>query len=224
MSSSSLIPFLSQLKPRPFTDSSLVRQRVHEGLPVSENISLADIDDDAYLKPVLDDDAVIIGLFDLPDLPVPDAILSAQSGDTTALVNDLLKRNSELQEQLASVMLQHENYRAAVSKTLDERWGESGADDSTDKGKAKDGVEEKEDESKYYWESYAGVGKYYSKIRRPSDSQAPTRASRCKYILHANGRNKTSTRRCSRTGCAPTPTAISSTITSTYLQERRSST
>ncbi|KAI1110134.1 S-adenosyl-L-methionine-dependent methyltransferase [Nemania sp. NC0429] len=136
---------------------NFIRQRVHEGLPVSENISLADIDDDAYLKPVLDDDAVIIGLFDLPELPVPDAIVSAQSGDTAALVNDLLKRNSELQEQLASVMLQHENYRAAVSKTLDERWGETGADDTADKGKGKDGAGEKEDDSKYYWESYAGV-------------------------------------------------------------------
>ncbi|KAI0871613.1 S-adenosyl-L-methionine-dependent methyltransferase [Hypoxylon argillaceum] len=143
---------------------NFIRQRVHEGLPVSENISLADIDDDAYLKPVLDDDAVIIGLFDLPDLSIPDALLSAPSSDTTALVNDLLKRNTELQEQLASVMLQHENYRAAVSKTLDERWGDSGGDDNAGKaneaagkGKGKDGEEEKEDESKYYWESYAGV-------------------------------------------------------------------
>ncbi|TGJ85448.1 hypothetical protein E0Z10_g3293 [Xylaria hypoxylon] len=143
---------------------NFIRQRVHEGLPVSEDISVADIDDDAYLKPVLDDDAVIIGLFDLPELSAPDAIIAAQSGDNGALVNDLLKRNTELQEQLASVLLQHENYQAAVSKTLDERWGEAGADDNTKKtnqtagkGKGKDGVEEKEDESKYYWESYAGV-------------------------------------------------------------------
>ncbi|KAI0456025.1 S-adenosyl-L-methionine-dependent methyltransferase [Xylaria acuta] len=143
---------------------NFIRQRVHEGLPVSEDIPLADVDDDAYLKPVLDDDAVIIGLFDLPELPASDAIMSAQSGDNAALVNDLLKRNTELQEQLASVMLQHENYRAAVSKTLDERWGEAGAEDNANKtneaagkGKAKDGVEDKEDESKYYWESYAGV-------------------------------------------------------------------
>ncbi|KAI0107041.1 S-adenosyl-L-methionine-dependent methyltransferase [Nemania sp. FL0031] len=143
---------------------NFIRQRVHEGLPVSENISLADIDDEAYLKPVLDDDAVIIGLYDLPELPIPDAILAGQSTDTATLVNDLLKRNAELQEQLASVMSQHENYRAAVSKTLDERWAEAGADDNagksndgTGKGKAKDGADEKEDESKYYWESYAGV-------------------------------------------------------------------
>ncbi|KAI0914568.1 S-adenosyl-L-methionine-dependent methyltransferase [Ustulina deusta] len=142
---------------------NFIRQRVHEGLSVSENISLANIDDDAYLKPVLDDDAVIIGLYDLPELSAPSSILSAQGGDNAALVNDLLRRNTELQEQLASVMLQHENYRAAVSKTLDERWGETGADDNAKsnevagKGKAKDVVVGKEDESKYYWESYAGV-------------------------------------------------------------------
>ncbi|KAJ3578001.1 hypothetical protein NPX13_g2565 [Xylaria arbuscula] len=143
---------------------NFIRQRVHEGLPVSEDISLAAIDDDAYLKPVLDDDAVIIGLFDLPELSAPGAAQPTQDGDNAALVNDLLKRNAELQEKLASVMLQHENYRAAVSKTLDARWGETGADDgaktagdATGKGKAKDGVDEKEDESKYYWESYAGV-------------------------------------------------------------------
>ncbi|KAI0202511.1 S-adenosyl-L-methionine-dependent methyltransferase [Astrocystis sublimbata] len=132
---------------------NFIRQRVHEGLPVSEDISLADISDDAYLKPVLDDDAVIIGLFDLPELTPPEA---AESGDNAALVNDLLKRNAELQEQLASVMLQHENYQVAVSKTLDERWGDSGADDAI-KGQATNGVIIREDESQYYWDSYAGV-------------------------------------------------------------------
>lgn len=130
---------------------------MHEGLPVSEDISLSDIDDDAYLKPVLDDDAMIIGLFDLPELSAPDTALSAQSGDNAVLVNDLLKRNTELQEQLASVMLQYENYRATVSKTLDDRWGDEKAD-AAGKGKVNDVVDIKEDDSKYYWESYAGVG------------------------------------------------------------------
>ncbi|KAI1821723.1 S-adenosyl-L-methionine-dependent methyltransferase [Xylaria intraflava] len=142
---------------------NFIRHRVHEGLPVSEDISLADIDDDAYLKPVLDDDAVIIGLFDLPDLSAPDAAVSTEIGDNAALVSDLLKRNTELQEQLANIMLQYESYRTDVSITLDNRWGEAGADDgwkkaeSSGKGKGKDGEDEKEDESKYYWESYAGV-------------------------------------------------------------------
>lgn len=143
---------------------NFIRQRVHEGLPVSQDISLADIDHDAYLKPVLDDDAVIIGLFDLPELSAPDAVMSSQDGDNAALINELFKRNAELQERLDAVIRQHDDIRAAVSKTLDARWGEAGANDSTSIGSGvvgkdgtKDGVEEKEDESKYYWESYAGV-------------------------------------------------------------------
>ncbi|KAI2626812.1 S-adenosyl-L-methionine-dependent methyltransferase [Xylaria nigripes] len=144
-----------------------IRHRVHEGLPVSEDISLADINDDAYLKPILDDDAAIIGLFDLPELdPEVPPESSVGGDDNAALVNDLLKRNAELQEQLSNVMIQYESYRADVSKTLDNRWGEAGADDSdkkaessvvAGKGKARDGEEEPEDESKYYWESYAGI-------------------------------------------------------------------
>ncbi|KAI1816644.1 S-adenosyl-L-methionine-dependent methyltransferase [Poronia punctata] len=130
---------------------NFIRQRVHEGLPVSEDISLADISDDAYLKPVLDDDAVIIGLFDLPELS------TAQDGEN---VDELRKRNAELEEKLASITVQYDNYRDAVSKTLDERWGDDKAvsQDAAGKGKDKDVVPViREDESKYYWESYAGV-------------------------------------------------------------------
>ncbi|KAH9893759.1 S-adenosyl-L-methionine-dependent methyltransferase [Xylariomycetidae sp. FL2044] len=143
-----------------------VRQRVHEGLPVSQDaIAAADIEKDQYLKPVLDDDAVILSLFDLPELP-PAAgaaeVAGAQGGnDDSALTNDLLRRNAELQEQLARVTAQFESYRGAVSQTLDERWGDvdqAEAEAGRNKGKGKAGeVAVKEDDSKYYWESYAGA-------------------------------------------------------------------
>ncbi|KAI1325651.1 S-adenosyl-L-methionine-dependent methyltransferase [Xylariaceae sp. FL0255] len=147
-----------------------IRQRVHEGLPVKEeDISTSTIENDAYLKPVLDDDAVILSLFDLPELTVagPDTAVAGVS--TGSNVTDLLKRNEELQEELARVTRQFENYRATVSKTLDDRWGsdedlKSGAGPSASGGSAGKGkgtesgdAEDKEDESKYYWESYAGI-------------------------------------------------------------------
>ncbi|CAJ2511026.1 Uu.00g066510.m01.CDS01 [Anthostomella pinea] len=149
---------------------NFIRQRAHEGLPVSEDISSSDLDHEQYLKPVLDDDAVIIGLFDLPELTPPDAQVGGGGGENEALVNDLLKRNSELQEELARVSAQYENYRATVSQTLDERWGDvaepaesSKAGGAPEKEKAKgmggegNGEVKKEDDSKSYWESYAGV-------------------------------------------------------------------
>ncbi|KAI0182145.1 S-adenosyl-L-methionine-dependent methyltransferase [Hypoxylon sp. FL1284] len=135
---------------------NFIRQRVHEGLPVTEELSWADIDHEQYLKPVLDDDAVILGLFDLPDLK-PAGADAVQNGDSAVLVDDLLKRNTELQEELARVKAQFDSYRVAVQQTLDERWGDADqAEAQSSSKKGKEG-EKKEDDSKYYWESYAGV-------------------------------------------------------------------
>jgi type I protein arginine methyltransferase len=130
---------------------------------VSEDVSKSDIAPDKYLKPVLDDDAVIIGLFDLPDI-VPESSSSAQ-GQDASLVDDLLKRNTQLQEELQRVTAQFERYRATVSETLDQRWGdvevaeaEAAAAKESGKGKELEGPKKPEDASKYYWESYAGNG------------------------------------------------------------------
>lgn len=137
---------------------NFIRQRVHEGLPVTEDIAWSAIDQEQYLKPVLDDDAVILALDDLPEL----APAAAQGGGNAVLVDDLLKRNSDLQEELERVKAQFDSYRAAVSQTLDERWGDAdqaeaeSAAAAAKAGKGK-GVEKKVDESQYYWDSYAGV-------------------------------------------------------------------
>ncbi|KAK7755064.1 Ribosomal protein arginine N-methyltransferase rmt3 [Diatrype stigma] len=141
---------------------NFVRQRVHEGLPVTgEDITLADIDHDQYLKPVLDDDAVILGLFDLPEV-VPstttttttatsDAAGSSAGGangasDNTPLVNDLLARNAELREELARAAAQFDSYRAAVQQTLDQRWGDVVDADADAEAVAKAERERKEKE------------------------------------------------------------------------------
>ncbi|KAI1411675.1 S-adenosyl-L-methionine-dependent methyltransferase [Hypoxylon sp. FL1857] len=136
---------------------NFIRQRVHEGLPVTEDISWSDIDQEQYLKPVLDDDAVILGLFDLPELKP--AEVQGAGGDNAVLVDDLLKRNTELQEELARVKAQFDSYRVAVQQTLDERWGDvdqAEAESAAAKAGKGKGVEKK-DESQYYWESYAGA-------------------------------------------------------------------
>ncbi|KAI2468446.1 S-adenosyl-L-methionine-dependent methyltransferase [Annulohypoxylon bovei var. microspora] len=127
---------------------NFIRQRVHEGLPVTEDITLSSIDQEQYLKPVLDDDAVILALDELPEL-APAGTAAAPGGD------DLLKCNADLQEELARVKAQFDSYRAAVQQTLDERWGDvDQAEAEAAKGKA---VVEKKDNSQSYWESYAGA-------------------------------------------------------------------
>jgi type I protein arginine methyltransferase len=124
---------------------------------------MSDIDKDEYLKPVLEDDAVIIGLFDLPDLsPLSDSSAAAGAGagvtGSTSQHNaeELVQRNKALEEQLSQLTAQFEAYRATVSETLDKRWGDvDAAEAEVAAGKGK-GPERPVDASKYYWESYAG--------------------------------------------------------------------
>ncbi|KAH7040087.1 S-adenosyl-L-methionine-dependent methyltransferase [Microdochium trichocladiopsis] len=132
-----------------------VRQRVRDGNTVTEDISSADISSDEYLKPVLDDDAVILGLFDLPEVTA-----DAATGDSAkaASPEEMAKRNAELEEQLARMTLQFDNYRQSVQQLLDERWGDADQAEAEAKesGKGKAAAEEPLDPSRYYWESYAG--------------------------------------------------------------------
>ncbi|KAI0879849.1 S-adenosyl-L-methionine-dependent methyltransferase [Annulohypoxylon maeteangense] len=137
---------------------NFIRQRVHEGLPVTEDITLSAIDQEQYLKPVLDDDAVILALDDLPEL-APVGATAAQGGDNAVLVDDLLKRNSDLQGELERVKAQFDSYRVAVQQTLDDRWGDvdqAEAESAAAAAKASRGIK-KVDESQYYWDSYAGT-------------------------------------------------------------------
>lgn len=133
-----------------------VRQRVHDGKSVTEAISSSDISDDKYLKPVLDDDALIIGLFDLPEIEVES---SDDKTGKTVDPEEIAKRNAELEEQLSRMTLQFDNYRQSVQQLLDERWGDADqaeAEARENKGKGKEVAEEPLDPSRYYWESYAG--------------------------------------------------------------------
>ncbi|KAI1099092.1 S-adenosyl-L-methionine-dependent methyltransferase [Jackrogersella minutella] len=141
---------------------NFIRQRVHEGLPVTEDISWSDIDQEQYLRPVLDDDAVILGLFDLPELK-PAETQGGNSnggggdGDNAALVDDLLRRNGDLQEELARVKAQFDGYRVTVQQTLDERWGDVDQAEAESAKASKQKDVAKKDDSQYYWESYAGA-------------------------------------------------------------------
>lgn len=124
---------------------------------MAQDIPRSDFEDDRFLKPVLEDDAVIIGLFDLPDI-VPEKAASPPSGDGAPSVEDVLKRNAELQEEIARVTAQFESYRATVSETLDQRWGDVDAAEADAREYAAKFKGTPEDTSKYYWESYAGNG------------------------------------------------------------------
>ncbi|KAM5345581.1 hypothetical protein ACJ41O_011442 [Fusarium nematophilum] len=118
---------------------NFVRDHVKRGQSLPKDISEKDLDDEKYLRPVLENDALIFSL---------DEVLEAAMGDSAGAPKDgsnLASRNRELEEELEKVRSQFANYRLAVEQTLDQRWG-----DDTETAPA-----EKKDDSAYYFESYA---------------------------------------------------------------------
>ncbi|KAL2759505.1 hypothetical protein ACRALDRAFT_1074227 [Sodiomyces alcalophilus JCM 7366] len=125
---------------------NFIRQQIHDGRPLPETITLETIADDRYLKPVVDDDALILSLDEL-DLDDSDQEAVPPVADDVSR-EDLAALNARLAEELAAVNSQFADYRLAVEETLERRWGDDKRDATTESDEAKD-------ESQYYWESYA---------------------------------------------------------------------
>ncbi|KAK2070901.1 hypothetical protein P8C59_005363 [Phyllachora maydis] len=142
---------------------NFIRQRVHEGAPLPPEITPEHLQDDGLLKPVLDDDGLILCLDDLPGPPEPPGIpLDQAAGHESPDVASLLQKNAELQAELELLSKQFSNYRLAVQQTLDQRWGDDvdadaeGTVPGVGPGRADlAGARKAKDDSDYYFESYA---------------------------------------------------------------------
>lgn len=134
---------------------NFIRSQVRAGNKVSSDIKKEDFEDERFLKPVLEDDAFLFSLDELPELTEGVDISDhgekeRPSADSGALVT----RVSELEEELRRRQLQFDNYRATVSETLDERWN-----DKSVAGPSKaPGEEEKRDDDSHYFTSYSYNG------------------------------------------------------------------
>lgn len=129
---------------------NFVRQSVQEGqVPSADQVSYEDINQDNYLKPVLENDAF---LFNLDEILTPEHEDDSSGGPLAGSAEeDLLAQNKLLEAELERVRSQFSNFRLTVEETLDRRWG-----DDTEPG-ASGEVSEKSD-SDYYFESYAAHG------------------------------------------------------------------
>jgi len=136
---------------------NFIRSQVHSGQKISSNISREDFEDDKFLKPVLEDDALLFSLDELPE--VMEDIQGTDAGDTgkgkSGDSGQLIARVSELEEELRRIQLQFDNYRATVSETLDDRWNDKSKDGSSAK------PEEKRDDDSHYFSSYSYNGKFF---------------------------------------------------------------
>ena len=121
-----------------------IRTQVKEGKAVPSAItrSTTDVDDDKYLKPVLEDDAFLFNLDELPE-----ATIAEKQED-----KDLLARVAALEDELKKTQIKFGDYRDSVAKTLDQRW----LDNTKDAEKS----EEKRDDDSHYFTSYSYNGMF----------------------------------------------------------------
>lgn len=126
-----------------------IRTRIHSGHQVTQDISREDFDDGRYLKPLLEDDALLFSLDELPDVESSTGVLDKGKG-VERNSRELMSRVSELEEELRLRQVQFESYRATVQQTLDERW-----DSKDNTGPASSAEEEKRDDDSHYFSSYS---------------------------------------------------------------------
>ncbi|KAI1003390.1 Ribosomal protein arginine N-methyltransferase [Podosphaera aphanis] len=132
---------------------NFVRTHAHaaEGFPSKP--TKEDFQDEKFLMPVLDDDAVLFNLDELPDISEnDDSTAPDESEKSTLKSSELVARVSVLEEQLRRVQLQFESYRATVSQTLDDRWHQKKSIDYT---KASDDTKDKPEDDNHYFKSYS---------------------------------------------------------------------
>ncbi len=145
-----------------------VRRSAKEAASLPQEITAEHLADDKLLIPVLEDDALIFCLDELPASTPSQAQEKAKVADAPAAghggapVDELLQKNAQLQAELEQLAKQFTNYRLAVEQTLDKRWG---VDEEGEKGEASKTADpvvpekKQKDESTYYFESYAHNGK-----------------------------------------------------------------
>jgi type I protein arginine methyltransferase len=136
---------------------NFIRSQVHSGNPVSSlTIEREDFEDEKFLKPVLEDDALLFNLDELPE------VLESSSGtgkgkEVAVDSGHLVARVSELEEELRRIQSQFDDYRTTVKETLDERWNDKSTNGPSRSGTEK---EEKRDDDSHYFSSYSYNGKF----------------------------------------------------------------
>ncbi|KFY26342.1 hypothetical protein V493_04156 [Pseudogymnoascus sp. VKM F-4281 (FW-2241)] len=121
-----------------------IRTVVRDGQTTLPDVARADFEDDKFMMPVLQDDALLFNLDDLPPA-------SKQSDEPAADDRNLLVRVAELEEELRKTQFQFEDYRSVVKKTLTDRWN----DNSTDQSAAVAEPPAERDDDSHYFTSYS---------------------------------------------------------------------
>jgi protein arginine N-methyltransferase 3 len=128
--------------------ANYVRAEAQKGNHKPDISSKSVFEDDKFMQPVLEDDALLFSL---------DDVLGGQS-DEAAQASDMPIGSSkdqvtELEQELAKLRFQFSEYRSAVEKTLDERWTEPTEEEASKK-------KDENHQDPGYFDSYSYNGEF----------------------------------------------------------------
>ncbi|KAI9149133.1 Ribosomal protein arginine N-methyltransferase rmt3 [Paramyrothecium foliicola] len=127
-----------------------VRTLVKEEQDLPKDISRSDFEDDRFLQPVIENDALLFTLDEILEEDEADDKATEPATGNEDSSQSLSARNRNLEAELEALRSQFANYRLAVEQTLDRRWG---VDDEEPAAPAPSAP--KKDHRDYYFESYA---------------------------------------------------------------------
>ncbi|KAG6044066.1 hypothetical protein E4U17_000692 [Claviceps sp. LM77 group G4] len=129
--------------------TNFIRTQVRDKSTLPKQISREDIEDERYLSPVLNNDAVLFSLDEILGVMSQDEETPANKAK--APIDELLDRNKTLEAELYTIHERFTNYRLAVEQTLDRRWG-------VDEVLHSPLIPRPKEASNSYFESYAANG------------------------------------------------------------------
>jgi protein arginine N-methyltransferase 3 len=136
-----------------------IRQQAKEGNTKLEIKSATEFEDEKYLQPILEDDALLFSLDDLSSSSHPGDASGDNANATTNTSPEA--KIAELEKQLQVVQSQYVEYRHQVEETLEKRW----SDEST--GKSLSSVETRSGKPDYdgnYFDSYSYNGIFVTTV------------------------------------------------------------
>ena len=113
-----------------------VRSQVKDGKAKPETENPASWDDEKFMQPVLEDDALLFSVDELESMEAGDANTGKQPEASSS--NNATDEVAQLKEQLSKLQSKFDVYREQVSETLEKRWSDAPSkDDGAAEAKAK---------------------------------------------------------------------------------------
>jgi len=114
--------------------------------------------DDQYLLPVLEDDALLYSLGDIDEHEVPNGRSPGQPTSDASPEAKALSRIVELEEQLRELQRNFKDYKETVDETLEKRWDSGDSNDEPLRSRADVKRDSAPDEDQHYFHSYSYNG------------------------------------------------------------------